>query len=250
MQELMLRPTSESQIAHMFDRIAPGYDFLNRLLSFGQDQRWRQALLRRLPVCPEGLLLDVATGTGDIATMAASRQPWWQSVHGVDISENMLAQAREKLRGPVLPRKVSFSRMSAADLRLTDQSCHAVTIAFGLRNVVDKDKALHEFYRVLKPGGRLLILEFFLTEDSLLASCFRLYFRRILPVIGSLLSDAGAYRYLPESVNTFYSFSELKQQLLSSGFSDIRSQSWLFGGCRLLEASKAPLIHSRSALWP
>ena len=235
-------PGSEDKVAGMFDNIAGRYDFLNRLLSAGQDLRWRRALLKRLPSCPAGVLLDVATGTGDIALEAAAKQAWWQSITGIDISKKMLELADQKLRkkGAAHPsaRKVSFLKMSATELAFPETHFDAVSIAFGFRNIDAKEKALREFFRVLKPGGTLLILEFFLPERSFAARLFRFYFQKILPFIGALFSDKEAYSYLPESVEFFYPAPELGRKLLQAGFTEVRARSWLCGACRLFEASR------------
>ena len=167
MAEQMIKPESELKVAGMFDRVAPRYDLLNLLLSCGQDRRWRKQLLKS-SLGPEGVLLDVATGTGDVLINAAKTQPSWQKLVGVDISAKMLDLAGKKAAAAGVSRKVSFHQMSAMDLDLPDNFCHAVTIAFGLRNVVEKEKALAEFSRVLKPGGQLFILEFFEPDNSLL----------------------------------------------------------------------------------
>lgn len=241
MPNQMIKPESELRVAGMFDKIAPRYDILNAILSAGQDRRWRKHLLASLPAAPESVLLDVATGTGDVIIGAAKSQPYWQKLVGVDISDEMLARARLKAEKADQIRKISFQNMSATRLDLPDQFCDAVTISFGLRNVVAKEQALKEFYRVLKPGGELFVLEFFLPDQKLLSSGFRFYFHHILPRIGALLSDKEAYRYLPESVETFYSTKELKQNLESQNFTIGRTTSWLFGSCKLIQAIKKPL---------
>ena len=239
MHDQMIKPESELRVAGMFDKIAPRYDLLNTILSAGQDRRWRKHLLASLPAEPDSVLLDVATGTGDVVIGAASTQPYWQKLIGADISEEMLFRARQKAEKSDLLRKISFQKMSATKLDLPDQFCNAVTISFGLRNVVEKEQALKEFYRVLKPGGELFVLEFFLPDQKLLSSGFRFYFRHILPKIGGLLSDKEAYRYLPESVETFYSTQDLKENLMAQNFTIGQTKSWLFGSCKLIQAIKA-----------
>jgi len=238
MAEQMTKPESELKVAGMFDRVAPRYDLLNLLLSCGQDRRWRKKMLSLLPLGPEGVLLDVATGTGDVLISAAKSQPSWQKLVGADISANMLAEAEKKAAAAGVCRKVSFRQMSAMSLDLPDNFCHAITIAFGLRNVVDKEKALAEFSRVLKPGGQLFILEFFQPDNGLLARAFQFYFHHILPRIGGVLSDREAYRYLPESVESFYLLPDLNRHLVAQGMQNIRTISWLFGACRLVQAKK------------
>lgn len=236
---MMTRPESEIKVASMFDKVAPRYDLLNSLLSLRQDQRWRRKLLSWTQAPTEGLChLDVATGTGDVLLQFAKRYPSAKKLTGVDISAGMLALAAQKAHKLGLDSHVSFRTMSAEQLALPAESFHSVSIAFGLRNVVAKDKALAEFYRVLKPGGWLYILEFFTPQNSLLAHGFQFYFHAILPRIGALLSDKEAYQYLPKSVETFYSLTQLEQVLTSTGFKHFRKHAFLWGSCRLIAAQK------------
>ena len=238
------RPESEARIAAMFDRIAGRYDFLNRLLSLRQDQRWRRELTRRIPYRPGGRFLDVATGTGDVLEQVRFAHREYEMMAGVDISGEMLALAQAKLggqagdavRGPLAP--VEFHRRSAETLGFADASFDALSIAFGLRNVVRKDKALDEFQRVLKPGGSLLILEFFMPRRGLLAALFQLYFHTILPAIGGLVSDRAAYKYLPQSVGSFYAPEQMRTVLAARGFRIDEVKNFLFGACRLVQATK------------
>lgn len=229
-----MRPAEqETTIADMFDRIAGRYDTLNALLSLRQDARWRNVLVSWLPKRQNGSVLDVACGTGDILTTITRRRPDYRSLVGVDISENMLTLARKKLGD-----SAKLQKMSAEELSLPEESFDAVSIGFGLRNVVNKEKALSEFFRVLKPGGVLLILEFFPMDSGILNRLFQFYFQQILPLIGGLLSDRMAYRYLPRSVGTFYTPLALAGRLRTTGFQMGRQRSFLFGSCRLVEARK------------
>jgi demethylmenaquinone methyltransferase/2-methoxy-6-polyprenyl-1,4-benzoquinol methylase len=229
---------SEPQIAAMFNRIAPRYDFLNRLLSAKQDQRWRKLMIAELPYQPDGLLVDMATGTGDVALQAAREHIEYRTIQGVDISEGMLKLAEKKARTMGLADRVAWQVGSAEHIHVDSSSADAVTISFGLRNVVDKQRAILEFSRILKPGGKLLILEFFTPESTTLARLFQFYFHHVLPKIGSLFSDKSAYEYLPKSVASFYSSSELTQVLADAGLSVYKSKSFLFGSCRLVGAVK------------
>lgn len=230
------RPESEARIAAMFDRIAPRYDLLNRLLSARQDQRWRRRLVGMVPYRPGGRYLDVATGTGDVLTAVAAARPEYGTLLGVDISAKMLDIAARK--AAALGDRVGFRAMSAEALRLPDAGFDCLSIAFGLRNVVRRDAALREFHRVLAPGGTLLILEFFLPRRGALALLFQLYFHHILPRIGALLSDREAYRYLPQSVGSFYEPEALRERLYETGFTVEETVNFLFGACRLVRAVK------------
>lgn len=226
---------TERQVAQMFDKIAGRYDFLNHLLSLNQDQNWRDHLIRALPRTSDGRLLDVATGTGDVLQMAMRKRKDYTSFVGVDISENMLDLAKKKCRGS---DRVRFSTMSAESLVFPDASFDCLTIAFGLRNVIQKDVAIREFFRVLAPGGELLILEFFKPASGIRARGFKFYFHHILPWVGGLISDREAYRYLPTSVDAFYSKRELKALMEQEGFTIKRDRDFLFGACTLISATK------------
>lgn len=232
-------PQSEAQIAAMFDRVAPRYDVLNRLLSARQDLRWRKHLAVMVPFRPGGRYLDVATGTGDVLIASAKVHNEYSTYVGVDISQEMLMRAREKSRQAGLAGKTEFQKLSAEDLSsLPSEAFDCLSIAFGLRNVVRREEALREFHRVLAPGGVLLILEFFLPKRGLLAWFFQLYFHSILPRIGGLLSDKAAYKYLPESVGSFYELPELREVLYGIGCKVDQVESFLFGACRLVRAVK------------
>lgn len=232
------RPTDEGQIAAMFDRVAPRYDFLNALLSLKQDRRWRGILVALIPFKPAGSLLDVATGTGDVVFAAMTQRKEYAGFTGVDISEKMLALAGLKSHEQKLANMVQFRQMSAEKLELPDGSFDCVTISFGLRNVVDKEAALKEFSRVLKPKGTLLIMEFFTPRSSVMAKIFDFYFRNILPVIGGLFSDREAYTYLPRSVSGFYSPDQLRGALYRAGFLVNQEVSFLFGACKIIQARR------------
>ena len=229
---------SESDIQHMFDTIAPNYDFLNRLLSLRQDVRWRQALAALVPLCPGGTYVDVATGTGDVLLAVRAEQFSYTKWFGVDISEKMLALATRKCQpaaAGVSPP--TFLQASAEALPFADNSVGCLSISFGLRNVIHKEKALAEFNRVLQPGGTLLILEFF-TPEGILSRFFEFYFHRILPRIGGLFSEASAYQYLPASVASFYSHADLSALLQRLQLPVVAERKFLFGGCRLLACRK------------
>lgn len=238
-------PTDEATIASMFDRVAPRYDMLNRLLSMRQDQRWRKALVASIPPQQSGLLLDVATGTGDVLFAVAKQRPDFTRFIGADVSGAMLEFARKKEAQNAESfsenRTVSFLKMSAEKLDFATDSMDAVTISFGFRNVVGKLKALSEFHRVLRPGGTLHILEFFTPQNTAIAHAFDAYFHHILPKIGGLLSDKTAYTYLPQSVAGFYTPSEMRQALVISGFKIKEEKDFLFGATRLVVAEKSAL---------
>ena len=221
----------------MFDRIAPRYDFLNRLLSMRQDQRWRKHLIKRIPVQNGGYFLDVATGTGDVLIQAIQSRPEYTQFTGVDISAAMLEHARQKLAKD--QSHITLKKMSACHLEIKSDSVDCITISFGLRNVSDKPQALREFYRCLKPGGRLLILEFFKAPQSIRQQFFNFYFNHILPVIGGIFSDRTAYKYLPQSVGDFYSVPQIQSFAKEVGFTPGYTRTFLFGVCSLVELNRS-----------
>ncbi len=236
------------QVQTMFDAIAPRYDLLNRLLSARQDVRWRRALVRSLPtaVAADGVLFDVACGTGDVCLNVARDRRDYQRISGLDISQGMIdvARSREPLNRIRTRRQLSgafdlgFTLASAEELPLASNSGNALTIAFGLRNVDNRQRALCEFSRVLKPGGRVLILEFFEAESSFFSKIFQVYFKFILPFIGGLFSSREAYEYLPQSVSTMPNADEFKNMLEMAGFEHVTEQRWLGGATRLFTADK------------
>jgi demethylmenaquinone methyltransferase/2-methoxy-6-polyprenyl-1,4-benzoquinol methylase len=214
----------------MFGRIAPRYDLLNRMLSFGQDRRWRRLAVRLLDLRPGSVLLDAAAGTADVALTAAKFFPEAGKIIAVDFSEPMLRLGLRKIakaghKVPVVPVAAD-----AALLPLPDACVDAVTIAFGIRNVVDVPAALSEFHRVLKPGGRLLILEFARPRGRFFGSLFRWYFTRVLPRVGGLISGSrAAYEYLPRSVDDFFEPDSLKMLMRGAGFSILGVESYSLG---------------------
>ncbi len=205
-------------VERMFSAIAPRYDFLNRLLSGGRDRVWRREAIRatQLPAC--GGLLDVCTGTADMVLEAARQFPTGQIV-GVDFSRPMVALGLQKIARAGLERRVRLEVAPAEALPLPDGAFDAATIAFGLRNMPDHPRGLHEMLRVLKPGGRAVILEFTMPQRRLFRSVYLWYFRQVLPRIGRLISGhPSAYTYLPASVALFPSPEDLASSMRAVGF--------------------------------
>jgi len=203
-------------VQKMFSEIAPRYDLLNRLLSAGIDRRWRfiaaQAALEKKP----RRILDLATGTGDMALLLKRLAPQAEVI-GADFALPMLEIARQKARK--LGLEIPFQQADALALPFPDARFDAVTIAFGFRNFADYDQALAELYRVLAPGGRLCILEFPPPPKGGFGELYRLYFQKVLPWIGGLVSgNPSAYRYLPESVERFPEPQALKAKMEQAGF--------------------------------
>lgn len=207
----------------MFSRIAPRYDFLNTLLSLGQDQRWRRHLVSSIHSKKNGALLDLATGTGKVVFRAASKHPEFDCLIGMDISEGMLAVANKKNSD----ERISFHIGSGHNIPLENDSVDCITISFGLRNMENRTKVYTECHRVLKHGGQLIILEFF-TSDSLFGTMTSWYNRTVIPFFGKLLSNKAAYSYLPQSIDSFISAEECANE--ASDLFSLDSQKRFLGG--------------------
>ncbi len=193
--------SKREQVERMFDNISPRYDLLNRLFSMGVDQGWRRKVMRMVTQEPVEHLLDVATGTADLAILASRHVP---KVTGVDISEGMLRHGRVKVEKRGLAGRVELMRADSAELPFEDGRFDAVTVAFGVRNFEELATGITEMRRVLKPNGRLFVLEFSKPANSLLGRLFRFYFHRVMPFVGRMISkDKAAYTYLPRSVDAF-----------------------------------------------
>lgn len=214
-------------VRDMFSRIAPTYDLLNSVLSLGLDGIWRrQAAAEAVAGAPERVL-DVATGTGKLAFAVKRARPT-ASVTGVDFAEPMLERARDAAARRGLA--VAFAVADGTALPFADGSFDAVTVGYGLRNFADVDAGLREFRRVLRPGGRLVVLEFPPPPGGLVGGAFRLYFERVLPFVGGVVSGRrSAYSYLPRSVKAFLEPEGLKKRMELAGFADVRYRLQTFG---------------------
>jgi len=211
------------RIEGMFDAIAHRYDQLNHLLSVGLDRRWRRQAVAALDLPDGALVIDVCTGTADLAITAARHRAAPHSVIGIDFAGAMLVLGRRKILADGLGDVVRLVRGDACRLPSPSMAVDAVTVGFGIRNVADIELAIAEMFRVLKPGGRLVILEFGEPRLPVLRAIYLWYFRRVLPRIGQLLSKhAEAYAYLPASVSTFLSPGDLAVLLRTSGFCQVR----------------------------
>ncbi len=213
---------TRSQSWKLFDRIAPRYDFLNRIISLGQDRGWRRQLCDRVPARPHLKLLDVATGTADVAILLCRECPNIDSAIGVDLSQSMLEIGARKVRDAKLTSRLTLQIGDAQQLPFTDASFDVLTVSFGVRNFPDLDRALSEFRRVLKPCGSLLILESAMPASLGLKKVHGFYLNRILPILGLVFArDGAAYRYLGKTIQSFPYGTAFCERLAGHGFSPV-----------------------------
>lgn len=216
----------------MFDAIAGRYDLLNRVLSAGLDRRWRRNLVHALGLPAGARVLDLATGTADVAIAIATVHPDAHVV-GLDPSPRMLEVARQKVHAAQLGDRISLMEGDAEQLPLPDASFDAVTMAFGIRNVPDRPRALGESVRVLRSGGVLAILELGEPRDGVLGAIGRWHVHGLVPRLGALLSGAREYRYLADSIARFPRPDLFAAQLLEAGLHDVHVQAQTLGACHL-----------------
>lgn len=229
------------RIAGMFDQIAGRYDLLNAVLSGGLDRYWRSRAIRTLGFTGVETLLDVCTGTADVALGAARRKAGAARVVGVDFAGAMLAHGRDKVLAGGLASRVRLVRGDAMHLPVADASVDGVTVAFGIRNVQRPEEACREMLRVLRPGGRLAILEFGLPVVPAVRPLYLWYFNHVLPRIGRVISrHEGAYTYLPQSVGSFPWGEAFASMLAEAGFSQVRHSPLSLGIVYLYSATKTP----------
>jgi demethylmenaquinone methyltransferase/2-methoxy-6-polyprenyl-1,4-benzoquinol methylase len=230
--------SKKKQVSEMFDNIAPTYDLLNRLLSLGIDVQWRRKAIRKLAARRPKVLLDVATGTADVA-IEAVRQLQPEQVVGVDIAAEMLEIGRRKLSSRGLEGVVSLQQADSENLPFADNMFDAVTVAFGVRNFENLERGLSEMHRVLKPGGEMVILEFSKPKLPPFRQLYDFYFQHILPFIGRITSkDPKAYTYLYESVQAFPDGKNFEKLLNKTGFQCTHSDTLTLGICSIYFGQK------------
>ena len=218
----------KKQVADMFDSISGKYDFLNHFLSLGIDIRWRKKAIKFLKDDKPTEILDIATGTGDFAIESLSLNP--DKVIGVDISEGMLNVGREKMKKKGYDHIIDMQSGDSENLHFDDNKFDAIIVAFGVRNFENLEKGLSEMKRVLKPGGKAVILEFSKPSVFPFKQLYNFYFRWILPKVGKLVSkDNAAYTYLPESVNEFPYGNKFLSILEGIGFKKTQCKSLTLG---------------------
>lgn len=226
-------------VREMFNSIYRTYDLLNHILSFGIDIYWRKKSLKNIFLRDTDVCLDLAAGTGDYGIEVHKKFNCY--IIGYDIAENSLKIFQEKVKKKRFNEtKFSYIVGEAENLTLQDESVNLITIAFGIRNFYDSQKALLEMYRVLKSGGKVLILEFSLPTNKIIRSVYQFYFEKILPLIGRLISkDKKAYEYLPTSVKFFEQEKDIIGEMINAGFREIKVESYTFGIVKLYSAKKS-----------
>jgi demethylmenaquinone methyltransferase/2-methoxy-6-polyprenyl-1,4-benzoquinol methylase len=218
-------------VREMFDRIAPHYDRVNRLMTGGLDQRWRRWVIQALAIAGDDVVLDLACGTGDFALLARGRA---RRVVGLDFSMKMLERARERSGGDG-----EFVRGDALRLPLAEGSVSVAVSGFALRNIASIPPVLGELARVLRPGGRLGLLEVDRPRNRFVAAGHGFYFGHVVPLAGGLLADRRAYRYLPDSVAYLPAEAELLAMVAAAGFTGIRKRTFLWGAAQAITAVRA-----------
>jgi demethylmenaquinone methyltransferase/2-methoxy-6-polyprenyl-1,4-benzoquinol methylase len=231
----------EERIRAMFGSIAPVYDFLNHLLSLNIDRYWRWRTTKLAPPEPEGPILDVCTGTGDLAMAydraAGGKLPIW----GTDFCRPMLLPAQKKAEKAKATERLTFLEADTQQLPFPADTFQLTTVGFGLRNVTDTDRGLAEMVRVTRPGGRVVILEFSRPRDPFFGGMYRLYFRNILPLIGRMFSkNREAYSYLPASVLEFPDGEELAARLRDHGLTEVKFHPMTIGIATVYIGRKPP----------
>jgi demethylmenaquinone methyltransferase/2-methoxy-6-polyprenyl-1,4-benzoquinol methylase len=211
----------KSKVEEMFNSIASGYDFLNRTLSLGIDRIWRRRLRKMLDAQNHAIILDVATGTGDLAIECAGYKRNFRKIIGVDISGKMLEKGREKVERKQLGDRIDLRYGDSEKLEFESNTFDAVIVGFGVRNFENLEKGLREMHRVTKPKGNVFILEFSMPKNPFIRTLYEFYFFRILPFIGKIVSGNNhAYRYLPESVSNFPQYGQMTELMSKAGFTN------------------------------
>lgn len=229
----------KEKIEEMFNSIAPSYDKLNHLLSLGIDNIWRKKAIKEIVDGTQQQILDVACGTGDSTIAIAKAMAPGGRVTGIDISTAMMEPLMRKAAHEGVHDRIKLLKADALQMPFPADTFHRVTCAFGIRNFEDKDKGLEEFLRVLKPGGKAVILELGVPEKPFIRTVYNIYFKHILPVIGGIISgNREAYRYLPASVYAFPTPRTFCVKMERAGFRNVRHRSLTFGLCSLFIGEK------------
>jgi menaquinone biosynthesis methyltransferase ubiE len=231
------RPKSE-QVRDMFDNIAPAYDFMNRAMTFGIDRRWRRIAVDMVARNPHDSILDIATGTGDLAMLLA-RRTQARRITGLDLSQGMIDIGRRKIERAGLAGRIELICGDSLAMPFADAQFDAITVAYGVRNFADLLAGYREMARVLRPGGTLTVIELCTPTARLVRPLYRLYTRRIIPLMGRLVSkDVRAYSYLPESIAAVPQRAGMTALMEQAGFTDAAWRTLTFGTCAIYTARK------------
>jgi demethylmenaquinone methyltransferase/2-methoxy-6-polyprenyl-1,4-benzoquinol methylase len=229
--------SKRERVEDMFDRIAPKYDLLNKVLSVGIDKGWRKKMVAELKPLQPKTMLDIATGTADVAIACMQLKP--SHITGVDISALMLAEGQKKIEVLGFAKQITLQQADSESLPFEDNSFDAITVAFGVRNFQNLDKGLSEMFRVLKPNGKVVILEFSQPEKFPIKQFYNFYSKYILPTIGQLVSkERAAYEYLPESVAAFPYGQEFVKIMNRNNFVNSKCVPLTFGIASIYVGSK------------
>ena len=233
----------KEKVREMFDHIAPTYDHLNHLMSMDVDKLWRRHALREIVDGTPQRILDIACGTGDSTISIAKAAAAGTTVTGADISEGMMALVMDKAEKAGVADRISLQVADGENLPYREGAFDRVACAFGIRNFEHKEKGLQEFLRVLRPGGRTVILELSVPQNKAVRWVYDLYFTRLLPRIGGAVSgDRAAYRYLPASVHNFPSPKDFCRMMEEAGFRKVRFRTFTFGLCRMFVGEKGKTL--------
>ncbi len=231
------RPKTE-QVRDMFDSIAPAYDFMNRAMTFGVDRRWRSKAVAMIAAAGPRTILDIATGTADLAIKLA-RELNPDHVTGVDLSEAMIEIGRRKVAEAGLGQKIDLRQADCLDLPFDDNTFDCVTVAYGVRNFEHLDRGYREMLRVLKPGGTVCVIELSTPTSPIVKPFYKLYTSTLIPAVGRLVSkDVRAYSYLPESIAAVPQGERMLGLMTGAGFTGCRCRTLTFGTCSIYTAVK------------
>lgn len=232
------RRDKTGQVREMFDNIAPAYDFMNRAMTLGVDKRWRKIMVNTLARHGAESILDVATGTGDVAIQIARTLPGC-ILTGIDLSEKMIEVGRKKISQAGLSDKITLMQGDCLDLPMPDSSFDAVTVAYGVRNFSNLAKGYREMARVLRPGGMLAVLELSTPQSSVIRPLYNIYTKCIIPTVGRMVSkDSDAYTYLPKSIAAVPQGEDMLNLMREAGLTDAHCRRFTFGVCSLYTAVK------------
>lgn len=228
----------KKQVEQMFDTISENYDGLNRVISLGSDVKWRKKVIKMVAKTRPNTILDIATGTGDLAIQFAENTSA-EKIVGLDLSEGMLSVARKKVSGKNISEKIEFVQADSEALPFDDNTFDAITVSFGIRNFENLEKGLSEIYRVLKKGGIFVILETSVPSKFPFKQGYYFYSKNVLPLVGKLFSkDKVAYKYLSESASVFPHGEVLNNILRKIGFNEVKNKPQTFGVATIYNATK------------